>query len=101
MGQSQDSSDCNTKSLGVATPQTPCTSTSVFALTLQRRKPGRPRTRPDTMRPPGMNQVPTSVPDIDDQTLGGILRKTVFCFLQTGKYDDLKYCIGDQSNTGQ
>jgi hypothetical protein len=48
-----------------------------------------------------MNQVPTSVPDIDDQSMGGILRKTVFCFLQTGKYDDLKYCISDQSNTGQ
>ncbi len=44
--------------------------------------------------------MPSSVPDLDDCSLGGVLRKSVFNFIQTGKYDDLRFCINEQSTSG-
>lgn len=49
---SPDSSECpNLGKSGVASPETPCTSANVYAASALRRRPGRPRTRPDVLRP--------------------------------------------------
>jgi len=66
----------------MATPDCNTSSTiNVYAKAAKRRGPGRPRTRPDIMRPSTVAAIPTSIPDIEDTTLGGLLRRALFNFI--------------------
>ncbi len=84
----------------MATPDCSTNSVNVYAKTAKRRGPGRPRTRPDVMRPSNVAAIPTSIPDLEDLSLGGLLRRTVYNFIQTGKYDDIRFLIQEKSLTG-
>ena len=87
------------RSVGVTSPQTP-TVNSVYATSNMRRKAGRPRTRPLELKPSIVGQVPSSCPDLDDQSLGSQMRKSLLHFMQTGKYDEIKYLLKDNCVTG-
>lgn len=52
------------------------------------------------MRPSNVAAIPTSIPDLEDASLGGLLRRAIFNFIQTGKYDDIRFIIQDKSLTG-
>lgn len=53
----------------------------VYAKTTMRRGVGRPRTRPDVMRPSNMAAIPTSIPGIEDLSLGSLLRRSIHNFI--------------------
>ena len=65
----------------MATPDCTTSSMNIYAKAAKRRGPGRPRTRPDVMRPSTVAAIPTSIPDIEDTSLGGLLRRAIFNFM--------------------
>jgi len=65
----------------MGTPASPPNALNVYAKSAKRRGPGRPRTRPDVLRPSTLAAIPTSIPDLEDLSLGGLMRKAVFNFI--------------------